>query len=183
MRHRFTAGLLTVCLGVGLVALGAPNADAGSKARAKKKHGRQHQYGSDYRVNSANGGFQFPVGYGGNGGSQYQNGGQYQNGSSQYQNGGQYQYGGSQYRRRAPREQPYTRGDNRPYVTDEWGNRRYYDPRYGDGFNRYDGSRYRRAGYRSRYDVDTEASQNSQNGSVYCPPGHSRGRKTGWRRR
>ena len=181
MRHRFTAGLLSIALGAGLVAFGAPTAHAGGKHRAKKKEGRQHQYysrsGSDQRVNGANGVFQFPVGYGGNGNYQYQNGGQYQ------YSGGQQQYGGSQHRRRSPREQPYTRGDTRPYVTDTWGNRRYYDPRHGDGFNRYDGRRYGRAGFRSRYEVDTEASQNGGSNDQYCPPGHSRGRKMGWRRR
>jgi hypothetical protein len=212
MRHRFTAGLLTLTIGAGLLALGTPEAQAGSKGRrntaiglgalaaygllsgktgtglaagagaayaykryrdAKKDERRSSRYysryGSGYRTNSGNGYYYAPAGYNGNGGYQYQNGGQYEYRTSRS--------------RRDPRERRYTRGDTRPYVTDTWGNRRYYDPRYGDGFKRYDGTRYRRAGYRSRYNVDREASQYSQNDYEYCPPGQSRGRKTGWRRR
>jgi hypothetical protein len=222
MRHRFTAGLLTVAMGAGLMTVGAPAVHASSKGRKNtaiglgalaaygllsgktgvglaagagaayaykryrdsRKNERRYnryysRYGSRYRTNSADGGFQFPVGYGGS--DNYPYGGQYQYGDYPYQNGGQYQYGGSQYRRRT-RERPYTRGDSRPYVTDEWGNRRYYDPSQGDGYHRYDGRRYRRAGFRSRYDVDTQSSQ-YDNSVQYCPPGSSRGRKNGWRKR
>jgi hypothetical protein len=211
MRHRFTMSLLTLTVGAGLTAFGAPTAQASSKGRkntaiglgalaaygllsgktgtglaagagaayaykryrdSRKTERRSNRYtsrnGSPYRTNSANGGFQFPVGYGENGG--------------RYQNGGQYQNGGSQYQRRSP-ERQYSRGDSRSYVTDEWGNRRYYDPRQGDGFHRYDGRRYGRSGFVSRYEVETQSGRYNQTADAYCPPGQSRGRRNSRRHR
>jgi hypothetical protein len=205
MRHRFTAGLLTVTLGAGLVAFGAPTAHASSKGRrntaiglgalaaygllrgktgtglaagagaayaykryrdARKNERRSNRYyrgyGSSYRTNSAGSSYYVPAGYQGS-----RN--RYRNSSSRYQS--------------RAYEPSYTRGDSRPYVTDEWGNRRYYDPRKGDGFTRYDGRRYGRRGFVSRYQVDTQAAQYGRVSDDYCPPGKSRGYRNGRRYR
>jgi hypothetical protein len=203
MRQRFTAGLLSVALGAGLLSAGAPGAHASSKGRkntalvlgalaaygllsgktgtgllagagaayaykryrdarkSERRYGRY--YGSRYRTRSTNGGFQFPAGYSG-GGGQYQYGG----------DGGQYQYGGYPSQRDYSYDQgQYSRRGSQPYVSDTWGRRHYYDPRQGDGFNRYDGRRYdwQRHGYRGY------ASETDDN----CPPSGSRGSKRGWR--
>jgi hypothetical protein len=159
-------GLLRGKTGTGLLA-GAGAAYA--YKRYKDARNDERRYGrystrsrSRYRTTAADGGFRFPDNYNPNDGYrndryQYQDD-YYQNDRYQYQNGS---YGGQ-----------YQRGKGSSYTTDEWGNRHYYNPRYGDGQNRYgdEGRRYRRAGYRSRYSSDDR------------PPGWSRGRKTGWYR-
>lgn len=149
MRHRFTAGLLTLMIGAGLLAFGAPSAEAGKKS-GKKRSGLSARAGNGHA-------------YGRYRGSQRR----------QYQYAGRYQNGGSHYQRRSHVRQ-YVRSGSHPYVTDEWGNRRYYDPRQGDGFHRYDGRPYRRAGFVSRYEVETQNGRYHRGGDVYCPPGQSR---------
>ena len=173
-------GLLSGKTGMGLLA-GGGAAYAYKRYRDAKKSDRRYRYSSrnsrsPYRINNTDGGFQFPVGYGGGGNSQYQyDGGQYRSGKGQYQyHGGQYQYDGGQYQRGGYNDDyngQYPRRDSRPYVRDTWGRRHSYDPRQGDGFNRYDGRRYQwqRHGYRGYADDDSR------------PSGWSRGRKRGWR--
>jgi hypothetical protein len=159
-------GLLSGKTGAGLLA-GAGAAYAYKRYRDSRNSEIRYSR-ARARALSTDGGFQFPVGY--NGGSGQYGGGQYQYGS-----GGQNQYGsypskgGSGYN-----QGQYSGSGSQPYVTDTWGRRHYYDPRQGDGFNRYDGRRYRwqRHGYRG-YSNETGFDR---------PPGWSRGNKRGWRK-
>jgi len=162
MRCRFTAGLLTAALAASMFTLGAPRAGASSKGRkntllglgalaayellrgktgtgllagagaayAYKRYNdarkNERRYGRYYRSSYryGNGGYQYPSrysdnGYYGNSGYQYTPSSYSGNGGVRCRNNGyQYQQGGS-------------------YTTDEWGNRRYYDPRYSDGYHQY----------------------------------------------
>jgi hypothetical protein len=172
-------GLLSGKTGLGLLA-GGGAAYAYKRYRDAKKNDRRYRYSSrysrsPYRLSNTDDGFQFPVGYGGSNSGQSQYGGQYQNDGRRYRSGkGQYQYDGGQYQRDGYYDNynsQYSRRDSRPYVTDTWGRRHSYDSRQGDGFNRYDGRRYRwqRHGYRGYADDDSR------------PSGWSRGRKRGWR--
>jgi hypothetical protein len=116
--------------GTGLLA-GAGTASAYKRYSDARKDDRRSRryYRSRYRNN--NGSFQFPSQYSdsnsyGNSGYQYAPGGYYGKGGYQYQNNGyQYQNTGYQY-------QP-----GGSYTTDEWGNRHYYNPQYGDGYHQY----------------------------------------------
>jgi hypothetical protein len=180
-------GLLTGKTAMGLLA-GGGTAYAYKRYRDAKKSDSRNRLSrrytrSPYRLDSTDGGFQFPVGYGGSNSGQYQYGsGQSQSGNGQYQYGGEqsqsgkspYQYDGGQYQRGGYYDntgQNSGRG-SRPYVTDTWGRRHSYDPNQGDGFNRYDGRRYQwqRHGYRGYADEDRSSSS-------------SRGQKRGWRGR
>lgn len=192
MRSHFTSGLLAAALAAGMVTVGAPQARASSKGRrnfalglgavaayellrgktgtgllaaagaayaykrysdARKRERRYRYYsngysGAPYYGSGGDGRFQFPSGdpYGSySGASSYQ----YQNGYGVTDDG-----------------TPYARRHSGPYTTDTWGNRHYYDPRYGDGEQLYGahyGGRYRTAAYRN------------------APPGWHHGRKRGWR--
>jgi hypothetical protein len=167
MRHRFTAGLLALTVGTGLVGLGSPAAHASSKGRKNSTIGRRaYRYyrgnGSPYRTYNPYGGIQYPAGYQGLGGRFLDSGTQC---PPRYQ------------------QSTYAADQSLPFVTDEMGNRRYYDPREGDGYHRHDGRPYGWSGFVSRYQVDTQNSPYAATGNQDCPPGQSYGPRQGWRRR
>jgi hypothetical protein len=117
---------------------------------------------------SADSGFQFP--------DQYPAGGSYQNGGYQSGPAGYYGKGGYQYQNGYSGSDDgtrYARRHSGPYTTDEWGNRRYYNPRNGDGYHRYGSTQ---GGY-SR----TDAYRGDDDQGENDPPGWHHGRKRGWR--
>jgi hypothetical protein len=166
MRLRFTTGLLAAALAAGTMGIGAPQARASSNGRknfaiglgalaaygllrgktgmgllaaggaayaykryndARKQERRNQYYATRYSglpyytANSSSG---YPYrGYHRRSGYQYQ----YQNGYAITDDG-----------------TPYARSHTGPYTTDTWGNRHYYDPRYGDGQHLYGAHTHRR---------------------------------------
>jgi len=189
MRLRITAGLLVAALAAGMLTLRAPPVLAGSKGRrnfalglgalaayellqgktgtgllaaggaayaykrysdARKQERRDRYFSNGYsgsRYPNGGNAFQFPSGYPYSGTSGYQ-----------YQNGYAVTNDGTRYARRH-------RG---PYTTDTWGNRRYYNPRYGDGEHVY--------GAQPRGYYSTAADRQGND-----PQGWRRGHKRGWR--
>jgi hypothetical protein len=191
MRHRFTAGMMAAAMGIGLLATGVPQAQASSKGRkntalglgaaaayellrgktgtgllagvgaayaykryrdAQKDERRYGRYNRTRYRTSSDDGSRFPSDYSGNNDYRYRNDG-YSGDDGYRSRRGSYQDDNRQYGYR----------ETGSYTTDEWGNRHYYDPRYGDGT--------RRSGYSDSY----QSTGYSSDGRP-CPPRRSRNR-------
>jgi hypothetical protein len=182
MRHRFTAGLLATTFAVGLLAIGAPQARASSKGRrntaiglgalaaygllsGKTGTGLLAAAGAAYAYKRYNDARKKERRY------RYY-GSPYGGGSFQFPN--QYPYNGYS----GGRSYQYQNGYSAPYTTDEWGNRHYYDPRYGDGYHQYgyQPSGYQSSGYHHRGYYRTAGDEDES-----YARGWRHGEKRGWR--
>jgi hypothetical protein len=203
MRHRFTAGLLTMTLGTGLLAMGAPQAHASSKGRkntaiglgalaaygllsGKTGTGLIAGAGAAYAYKKYKDGrdeerrYDRRDRYYSRSGSRYRTNSTSRSGDFQFPvgyggSGGQYQYGGN--------------SDQYQYGGGQY---QYDNGRYNGGQYQYDNGRrqYSRREnqrrYNSRYD-DSRRNRSRYNryddDDDYRPRGWSRGNKRGWRGR
>jgi len=178
MRCRFTAGVLTIALCAGMLAVSVPPASASSKGRrnttlglgavavyellrGQTGTGLLAGAGAAYAYKKYNDARKDERGYGRYDRYRRDRRSAYRSRRSDnsYYGDSGYQYAPSSY----SSDNGYSYQRSGSYTTDTWGSRHYYDPRSGDGYHQYgvgySEPRYRAAGYRSGYD-------NGEN----CPP-------------